>query len=189
MVLVTFQVIAMQLTPILCEDLDVYIRKFNEYDDELRKVSSYLNDISADNIESYNHGNHRRGEKGISKRIFAEKYTENLNHNSTSSSNRISETFKTHNVKKTLIDEINNMAASSIPREYIISHVGSHYPDKSESEWNDIVISSLNVYGKHAPKQLRYKRSMENSIQVHRARYEALKKTHEYKKQQILKMK
>jgi hypothetical protein len=46
-------------------------------------------------------------------------------------------------IDESLLFEINNMAASSIPKETIIEHVNTHFPDKQVHEVNDIVISAL----------------------------------------------
>ena len=95
-------------------------------------------------------------------------------------SDRVVETLKSHHVKVDLVDEINNMAAAAIPHEYIVQHVSTHYPEKTLSEWNDIVISSLSAHGRSRSKLLRFKRASENNARSQKVKYEALKKTYEY---------
>lgn len=99
-------------------------------------------------------------------------------------SDRVVETLQSHHVKVDLVDEINNMAAAAIPHEYIVQHVSTHYPEKTLSEWNDIVISSLSAHGKSRSKLLRFKRASENNARAQKVKYEALKKTYEYKRKQ-----
>jgi len=98
------------------------------------------------------------------------------------SNNKLRQTLNNHKVKTEIISEINNMAASSIPREYIVAHVGTHFPTKSVSELNDIVLSAIGTYGKNNPKTLQFEHAAQDAIQSLRSKYAALKKTHEHRK-------
>jgi hypothetical protein len=55
--------------------------------------------------------------------------------------------LKAHGVSDGLVREINNMAASQIPRESIVEHVRTHFPNKAPHEWNEIVVSAIAVKG------------------------------------------
>jgi hypothetical protein len=63
------------------------------------------------------------------------------------SKSKMLSTLSAHGVKEVLIQEINNMKNSFIPREHIVRHVGTHFPEKTSTEWNDIVISALGLGG------------------------------------------
>lgn len=63
------------------------------------------------------------------------------------SKSKMLSTLSAHGVKDVLIQEINNMKNSYIPREHIVKHVGTHFPKKTSFEWNDIVISALGIGG------------------------------------------
>jgi hypothetical protein len=67
---------------------------------------------------------------------------------------KMQSTLQVHGVDDALIKEINNMAASMIPRETIIKHVQTHFPDKRQYEWNDIVIAAIGVMSSAQPKPL-----------------------------------
>lgn len=65
---------------------------------------------------------------------------------------KMQNTLRVHGVNDELIREINNMASSLIPKESIIKHVQTHFPDKRQHEWNDIVIAAIGVMDSTQPK-------------------------------------
>jgi hypothetical protein len=62
-------------------------------------------------------------------------------------SNSMLASLRSHGATAAIIQEINNMHGSNIPRESILAHVATHFPDKKQSDLNDIVISALGVGG------------------------------------------
>ena len=73
--------------------------------------------------------------------------TSNQQFPKTQANGKLQSTLAAHGVKDVLVQEINNMKNSFIPREHIIQHVASHFPRKTSEEWNDIVISALGMGG------------------------------------------
>lgn len=67
---------------------------------------------------------------------------------------KMDSTLRAHGVSDSLVREINNMASSYIPRETIVRHVQTHFPNKDQHEWNDIVISAISAAGKAQPDSL-----------------------------------
>lgn len=67
---------------------------------------------------------------------------------------KMESTLKAHGVSDSLVREINNMASSYIPRETIVRHVQTHFPNKDQHEWNDIVISAISSAGNAQPDAL-----------------------------------
>ena len=86
-------------------------------------------------------------------------------------------TLAAHGVSDSLVEEINNMATSYIPRETIVKHVQSHFPNKGQHEWNDIVISAIGVAGKSQPHPMDNQKSMNAEVQMDKARFETAKKS------------
>ena len=80
-----------------------------------------------------------------------------------------------HNVETSLINEINSMSTSYIPRETIIKHVQTHYPDKKASEINDIVISAIQFSSQKHPKEMDIKNANRINAKVNRRKFEAAK--------------
>ena len=73
---------------------------------------------------------------------------------SRSKDRKVVSALREHGVSDSLVREINNMASSYIPRETIVKHVQSHFPNKDAHEWNDIVISAISSAGKEQPDSL-----------------------------------
>lgn len=103
-------------------------------------------------------------------------------HQTTEWDNRLMNTLNKHNVEEALVIEINHMAASRIPREYIIQHVGTHFPEKSLSDWNDIVIAAVGSQGKHHTTSLRFKKANKEARMRIQDKYILQKNTHDYRK-------
>lgn len=77
----------------------------------------------------------------------------------TSNHGSMEATLDHHGVPENLMREIHSMASSYIPRETIVKHVKSHFPGKSESDWNDIVVSAIGVGGRAMPKNQDFKKA------------------------------
>lgn len=86
-------------------------------------------------------------------------------------------TLEAHGVSDSLVREINNMASSYIPRETIVKHVQTHFPNKEQHEWNDIVISAISVAGKVQPDSLDTTKSSKNAANMQKQQFEKAKQT------------
>jgi hypothetical protein len=86
-------------------------------------------------------------------------------------------TLEAHGVSDSLVREINNMASSYIPRETIVKHVQTHFPNKDQHEWNDIVISAISVAGKVQPDSLDTTKSSKNAANMQKQQFERAKQT------------
>mmetsp|Transcript_25030 Transcript_25030/g.41717 ORF Transcript_25030/g.41717 Transcript_25030/m.41717 type:complete len:204 (-) Transcript_25030:126-737(-) len=95
--------------------------------------------------------------------------------------NKMATALKYHGVSDGLVHEINNMASASIPREHIVKHVQTHYPNKDPHEWNDIVISAIGVTGKAQPDTLDMKKSAQQELNMNKRRFEHAKKSMNHK--------
>jgi hypothetical protein len=60
--------------------------------------------------------------------------------------------LESHGVSDAVIQEINRMAASKVPREHLVQHIRSHFPGKKTDDLNDIVVSALNAAHRDTPK-------------------------------------
>ena len=58
-----------------------------------------------------------------------------------------------HNVRAEVVREVANLASSNLRRQDIVSHVQTHFPDKSRAEANDIVLAATMAAGKPLPKE------------------------------------
>lgn len=58
-----------------------------------------------------------------------------------------------HGVDKALHNEIIGMTSASMTRRDIVNHVKGHFPKKSQSEVNDIVLAAALAAGKPLPKK------------------------------------
>ena len=67
------------------------------------------------------------------------------------------------------------MSTSFIPRETIIKHVQTHYPNKKLSEVNDIVISAIALTGKKQADVLDFKKHNKVTAQAKRQKFENAK--------------
>jgi hypothetical protein len=70
---------------------------------------------------------------------------------SQTSTRKMKTSVSSHGVDDGLAREINSLASSFIPRESIVQHVKTHFPEKDPHEWNDIVISAVGAAGKTQP--------------------------------------
>lgn len=61
--------------------------------------------------------------------------------------------LETHGVDDAFVTEINRMAASFIPRDAILNHISTHFPEKKTEDWNDIMIASLAKNRRRIPGQ------------------------------------
>lgn len=84
-------------------------------------------------------------------------------------------TLAAHGVSTALVKEINNMATSYIPREDIIKHVRTHFPNKQPHEWNDIVISAISSQNKAQPESLETNRADKNDATLQKRRFNQAK--------------
>jgi len=87
-----------------------------------------------------------------------------------------------HGVSDTLIQEINNMATSSISKEHLVLHVQSHFPHKQSHELNDIVVAAIAVQGRRQPDSPDRTKAIQQEIAVDRTRFYNAKKTMDYVK-------
>ncbi len=70
-------------------------------------------------------------------------------------SNGIGETrslLESHGVTDAVVQEINRLAASNIPREQLVQHIRDHFPGKRVDDLNDIVVSALSAAHRSTPK-------------------------------------
>lgn len=109
----------------------------------------------------------------ISSSVFDSRGSESQRPNK--SKNDIQSSLDAHGVQPYLIDEINGMATSYIPRETIIKHVQSHFPEKSLSEVNDIVISAIALTGKNQAHLMDIQISNKLSAQSQREKFNIAK--------------
>jgi hypothetical protein len=66
--------------------------------------------------------------------------------------NRVSNTLEKHGVSDALVKELNRMHGSSVPRDALIQHVSTHFPEKKSEDWHDIVIAAIAFHGKPIPE-------------------------------------
>lgn len=104
-----------------------------------------------------------------------------------SSSNDITEhklhaTLKSHGVADSLVQEINDMATAYIPRETIVQHVKTHYPDKREHEWNDIVIAAVGSQNRKQPDGTDLEKANKENAQFQNEKFQRAKRSFEWTK-------
>jgi hypothetical protein len=92
--------------------------------------------------------------------------------------NGLKRILDTHGVDDPLVDELNRMATSSVSRDAMIQHVGSHFPEKSKSDWNDILVASLGVRGRK-PKGMSTDHARHHEHQFRKQQYERKRATFE----------
>ena len=97
------------------------------------------------------------------------------------SNHKMKGTLEVHGVSHALVKEINNMASASISREAIIKHVQTHFPNKDPHEWNDIVISAINVAGKSMPDPLQTNKASQNEVLQQKRKFQQAKQSLEHK--------
>mmetsp|Transcript_82862 Transcript_82862/g.162453 ORF Transcript_82862/g.162453 Transcript_82862/m.162453 type:complete len:198 (+) Transcript_82862:35-628(+) len=88
------------------------------------------------------------------------------------SRSKMHSTLSAHGVSHALFKEINNMAASYIPREAIVKHVQTHFPNKEPHEWNDIVISAIAAAGKVQPGESDTSKATRNEASLQKKKFE-----------------
>jgi hypothetical protein len=101
------------------------------------------------------------------------------------STSKMQNTLRIHGVNDELIKEINNMASSLIPRETIIKHVQTHFPDKRQHEWNDIVIAAIGLMDSSQPKAKNMVKANKDAALRQAREFEESKKALEAKKEQL----
>ena len=84
-------------------------------------------------------------------------------------------------LNKVLINEINRMTAANIPREAIVDHVRSHYPEKQPHEWTDIVVMA-SMHGGRLSDTNDHKKAKREEIAFNQLKYERQKAAHEARK-------
>lgn len=95
---------------------------------------------------------------------------------------RLQSTLDAHGVSDSLVQEINNMATSSISREHLVQHVQSHFPHKQSHELNDIVVAAIAVQGRRQPDSPDRTKAIQLEMVMDRARFDSAKKTMDYVK-------
>lgn len=95
---------------------------------------------------------------------------------------RLQSTLDAHGVSDSLVQEINNMATSSISKEHLVLHVQSHFPHKQSHELNDIVLAAIAVQGHRQPDSPDRSKAIQQEIAMDRARFDSAKKTMDYVK-------
>eukprot|EP01039_Chlorochromonas_danica_P000474 gene476-513_t len=95
--------------------------------------------------------------------------------------------LQAHNIPESLVDEINRMAASLIPREAIVQHVASHYPAKKTHELNDIVIAAVAIKDKSIPDTTDTKHANKETTAFHSTKFERSQASFEERKRELLK--
>lgn len=98
------------------------------------------------------------------------------------STHRLQSTLDAHGVSDSLVQEINNMATSSISREHLVLHVQSHFPHKQSHELNDIVVAAIAVQGRRQPDSPDRTKAIQLEMLMDRARFDSAKKTMDYVK-------
>jgi hypothetical protein len=88
-------------------------------------------------------------------------------------------TLAAHGVSSALVKEINSMASSQIPRESIVKHVQTHFPNKEPHEWNDIVISAISVAGKSQSEPLDTDKASKREAMFQKNRFNLAKQSME----------
>lgn len=92
---------------------------------------------------------------------------------------KMESTLKAHGVSDSLVREINNMASSYIPRETIVKHVQTHFPNKDQHEWNDIVISAISAAGNTQPDSLATAKSSKAAADFQKEQFKRAKQSME----------
>lgn len=95
---------------------------------------------------------------------------------------RLQSTLDAHGISDSLVQEINNMATSSISREHLVLHVQSHFPHKQSHELNDIVVAAIAVQGRRQPDGPDRTKAIQQEMAMDRARFDSAKKTMDYVK-------
>lgn len=95
--------------------------------------------------------------------------------------------LQAHNIPESLVDEINRMAASLIPREAIVQHIASHYPAKKIHELNDIVIAAVAIKDKTIPDTTDTKHATKETTAFHSTKFERSQASFEERKKELLK--
>lgn len=95
---------------------------------------------------------------------------------------RLQSTLDAHGVSDSLVQEINNMATSSISREHLVLHVQSHFPHKQSHELNDIVVAAIAVQGHRQPDSSDRSKAIQLEMAMDRARFDSAKKTMDFVK-------
>ena len=88
---------------------------------------------------------------------------------------KLEETLTIHGVSSAMVNEINDMATSYIPREAIVQHVQSHFPNKREHEWNDIVIAAVGVAGRRQPEVTDMQKSNRDNAEQQKKKFKSAK--------------
>jgi len=99
---------------------------------------------------------------------------------SRSEDRKVAGALREHGVSDSLVREINNMASSYIPRETIVKHVQSHFPNKEQHEWNDIVISAISAKGKEQPDSLATTKSSKAQANFQQQQFQKAKDSLEF---------
>lgn len=94
-----------------------------------------------------------------------------------SGTSKMHSTLSSHGVSSALAKEINNMASSFIPRETIVKHVQTHFPNKEPHEWNDIVISAISAAGKSQPNSLETNKAETKYAEFRKHKFDQAKET------------
>lgn len=86
-----------------------------------------------------------------------------------------------------LIDEINRLASSSIPRESLIDHVGTHFPHKKTHELNDIIISATAAMENSPPETTDTKHAKQEQLAFQATKFQRSQSSFEARKKEMLK--
>jgi hypothetical protein len=114
-----------------------------------KKIEEIKREAAADPAASASSSSHS------SHNILDEKLNEikSKQHRHSANIDKSKNALETHGVDDALVTEINRMAASFIPRDAILNHISTHFPDKKTEDWNDIMIASLAKNRRRIPGQ------------------------------------
>lgn len=107
---------------------------------------------------------------------------ERVNHLKTRFDSSTKHVLSKHAVSNSLIQEINRMAASSVPHDSLVLHVKSHYPQQSKEVWNDIVVSALAAQGR-VSQVTDFEKSRQGNLAFRQQMYERSRASYEAKKE------
>lgn len=97
---------------------------------------------------------------------------------------RLRSTLDSHGVDEAVIQEISRLAATSVPREHIVQHLGTHFPNKKSSELNDIMIAALSYKGTEMPDPSATNNAKKKEVEMSNRRFERSKASFEARKRQ-----
>jgi hypothetical protein len=117
---------------------------------------------------------------------FSSRSLDHISYDENGLGGRAQQTLELHAVPTSLVSEINRMAAASIPREAIVKHLGTHYPDKKSHELNDIVVAAATASQHKQPDTLDTKHAAKEQAAFQNTQFERSQASFEARKREML---